>query len=210
MMTRSLSLAVLLAMAPACGDSTFSGDPKLGDEENPAIAAKGEDPERSGKSGGEGNGAPGKGDEPVQIEGDDLSEDDRAINKCLQKYASHPFAPAKVRNYRKVDASVSVLGAGSAIVDDRHTSEPELVLVEASVNVLSQSKMSLLNPNGFYCLKVNVSVKSALQIDLHCNARLADNKVNVGVGNSGEAAGQVGVNVFSDVRINRVGQGCGG
>ena len=63
--------------------------------------------------------------------------------------------------------------------------------------------MELLNPNGWYCLKVDVNVLNNTQIDLNCHAHLADSRVNVGVLSNNDPAGIVGVHVLSDVKVVR-------
>jgi hypothetical protein len=63
----------------------------------------------------------------------------------------------------------------------------------------------MLNNNGYYCMKVNVNVSTALTVNLACNARLADNSVQVNVGSSvaGTTSG-IGVNVNSNVSVQRL------
>ena len=75
------------------------------------------------------------------------------------------------------------------------------------MNVLGETNYEFLNPNGYYCLKVDVNVKAKTRIKLHCDAKMADNKVDVGVLSDSEPVGGVGVHVLSDVKIDRIG-GC--
>lgn len=138
-----------------------------------------------------------------------MSGDDQAINNCLKKWGDHPFSEEQVRNYRKINASVQVLGIGNPIVDEQVTNGPALILIGAAVNVLSPSaRYRLMNPNGWYCLKVDVNVLSRANIDLHCKASIMDSKVNVAVFSNADAAGGVGVSVLSNVKLNRTGNGC--
>ena len=54
-------------------------------------------------------------------------------------------------------------------------------------------------------MKVNVNVLTDLTINLHCNARLADDKVNVNVlSTTNDTTSAVGVHVLSDVNIKTV------
>ena len=192
--------AVILLLA-ACGGSNFSSDDnKKGGQQITGGNASGDNPDAGTEAGGD----------TVFIEGDDLSDDDLAINKCLEKFGSHPFDRNQVKAYRKISASVQVLGAGNTVKDTDATPGPALILISAAVNVLGSAEYQLLNPNGYYCLKVDVNVLANSTINLHCNAKLADNKVGVNVGSSGETAGRVGVNVGSEVTINNVGGNCGG
>lgn len=131
--------------------------------------------------------------------------DEKAIARCLVAWGDHPFGDADIKNHRKIYASVSVLGMGNAITDTTVTDKPRLIVVEAGVNVLSDSVYNLKNPNGWYCLKVNVDVMSSLTINLHCKANMSDGMVNVNVMSKGDQAGAVGVDVLSKGHINRTG-----
>jgi len=78
-------------------------------------------------------------------------------------------------------------------------------LIGAGVNVGGAPTYNMMNPNGYYCMKVNVNVDTAFNINLHCNAHLADTKIAVNVGsttNSGTAA--IGVNVGSQVTVTSI------
>lgn len=127
-----------------------------------------------------------------------------ALYKCLAAWKNHPFS-GTVMNYKKIRASVSVGGMGNLINDNENTDQPYLILVDAAVNVLGSPTYNLMNRNGYYCMKVNVNVQTSLNINLHCNARLADQKVNVNVGsNQNSSTSVVGVHVLSNVQVNTV------
>jgi 4-diphosphocytidyl-2C-methyl-D-erythritol kinase len=103
---------------------------------------------------------------------------------------------------RRIAAAVTVGGYGVAINDVTQTTGPSLVLVDAGVNVMGSPVYNMLNNNGYYCMKVNVNVKTALTVNLACNARLADNSVQVNVGGTtGGTTSVVGVNVNSNVVV---------
>lgn len=128
-----------------------------------------------------------------------------ALHKCLAKWQDNPFTGTTVKNYRKISASVSVGGFGNLINDNENTAQPFLTLIEAGVNVLGSPTYNLMNRNGYYCIKVNVNVSTNLSINLHCNARLADQKVNVNVGSTqSDTTSVVGVHVLSNVLVNNV------
>lgn len=77
--------------------------------------------------------------------------------------------------------------------------------MDAAVNVGGAVTYNLLNPNGYYCMKVNVNVNQQLTINLHCNARLADSKVGVNVGSTvSDSTSAVGVHVNSTVNVQTV------
>jgi len=152
-----------------------------------------------------------KSDDSIDAKDSELTEkpsdgDSAAIAKCLAKWGDHPFGAQPV--HRKIHAAVQVFGHGKGIVDDVKTTVPALILIGAAVNVLGETTYELLNPNGWYCLKVDVNVKAKTQIDLHCDAKLADSKVDVSVGSQSQPVGIVGVHVLSDVKIARVGGSC--
>lgn len=127
-----------------------------------------------------------------------------ALHSCLAKWKDHPFK-GTVDNYHKMAASVAIGGTGNVIKDTWRTSEPHLILVAAGVNVGGSPTYSLLNPNGYYCIKVNVNVSTVFTVNLHCNARLADQKVNVNVDSiQSDVTSAVGVHVLSTVQVNSV------
>lgn len=131
---------------------------------------------------------------------DDLS----ALHKCLAQWKNNPFK-GTVYNYQRIYASVSVGGIGNAISDSESTDEPYLILVDAGVNVGGAPVYNLMNKNGYYCMKVNVNVLTTLTVNLHCNARLADQRVNVNVGSAqNDTTSAVGVHVLSSVNVNTV------
>lgn len=136
------------------------------------------------------------------FEGVEDEQDQQTLRKCMEKWDSLPF-DQRIQ-VRKIYASVTVGGVGNAINDTRRTSEPELVLIYAGVNVLGSVTYKLLNPNGFYCMKVNVNVLTSLNLDLHCNARLADSMVDVNVGSEADQTASVGVHVGSIVVLNTI------
>ena len=94
-----------------------------------------------------------------------------AINRCLAAWGEHPFG--KNPKYKTLSTSVKVFGIGQASGDKEATPEPALVMVNAGVNVMGGSKVELLNPNGWYCLKSNVNVMGGMKIKAHCKAHLA-------------------------------------
>lgn len=127
-----------------------------------------------------------------------------ALQKCLAKWKNNPFK-GTVDNYDRIYASISIGGSGNVINDTERTNAPYLILIDAGVNVGGTPTYNLANPNGYYCMKVNVNVRTTLNINLHCNAHLADDKVNVNVGSTqNSTTSVVGVHVLSNVNVNSV------
>ena len=128
----------------------------------------------------------------------------RGVKKCLAAWgAGTPFTEASP--YRNLGVAVSVLGFGSTLEDREATDKPELVVIPASVSVLTITKYRLLNPNGWYCMVADVSVGAIINVDLNKNARLADSRADVRVlsaGSNGPA--MVDVHVISSVKVRRV------
>jgi hypothetical protein len=144
------------------------------------------------------------GDKPMPVIPDADDGDLTALHRCLSQWKNHPFT-GTVTNYQRIYASVTVGGFGNAINDDERTDEPFLTLIDAGVNVGGAPVYNLMNPNGYYCMKVNVNVQTALTINLHCNARLADSRVNVNVGSTqNDSTSAVGVHVLSTVDVKTV------
>lgn len=128
-----------------------------------------------------------------------------ALKACMAKWKDNPFQGQTVQNFRRIAASVTVGGFGNAINDTTETPAPFLILIDAGVNVLGAPTYNLLNPNGYYCMKVNVNVMTSLTVKLHCNAHLADSKVDVNVlSTTNDSTSAVGVHVLSDVEVQTI------
>ena len=113
------------------------------------------------------------------------NDESGAMNRCLAAWGDHPFG--KNPKYKTLSTSVKVFGIGQASGDTKATAEPALVMVNAGVNVMVGSKIELLNPNGWYCLKSNVNVMGGMKIKAHCKAHLASAVEGVTVlGNNSE------------------------
>jgi hypothetical protein len=189
-MGRFLLILTSLVLA-SCSEAEF-GDDQSG-QPAPAVQS-GSESEFAGPKNGSGLNS-------TDFEVDTDPSDDQAIAQCLSKFSGHPFGQKHQYSYRKISASVQVLGIGNAVVDTVATTEPSLVLISAGVSVLGQTSYQLMNPNGWYCLKVSVNVLTNLNINLHCKAKLADNKVDVNVLSNSQPVGQVGVHVGSGVKV---------
>ena len=124
--------------------------------------------------------------------------------QCITKWGKVPFT-GTFTNVRRIKAAVSVYGIGSVINDTVQTAAPALVLIDAGVNVMGSTTYNLLNNNGYYCMKVNVNVKTDFDINLACNAQLADNSVQVNVASqTNSETSVIGVNVGSNVQVTRM------
>lgn len=133
--------------------------------------------------------------------GDPTEED--TVAACLSSWGDQPFGRAEDARFKVLSASVKVLGIGVDIVDDAVTSEPQLVLVKPSVNVLGKSNFRLLNPNGWYCFESAVTVLAKSVITAHCSAHLASSIDGVAV--AGGNHGTEGVTVLGTSVVKRVG-----
>ncbi len=135
----------------------------------------------------------------------DLKPDEvNQVAACIKKWKKVPFT-GTFTNVKRIKAAVSVFGIGNAINDTQQTSTPALILVDAGVNVMGQSTYNMLNDKGYYCMKVNVNVMTELDVNLACNAKLADNSVQVNVGSDTNATtGMIGVNVGATVNVERM------
>lgn len=126
------------------------------------------------------------------------------VAQCITKWGRVPFT-GTFTNVRRIKAAVSVYGIGSVINDTVQTSSPALILVDAGVNVMGNPVYNFMNNNGYYCMKVNVNVQTDLDINLACNAKLADNSVQVNVASTTNSeTGVIGVNVGSNVQVTRM------
>ncbi len=142
--------------------------------------------------------------DPKEVDGDRL-----AVGRCLAAWKDkHPFGTQKTPEYKVMGATVQVLGIGDDMTDEESTKEPRLVLVKPTVAVLSKSSIRLMNPNGWYCLKANVTVLAKTVIEVACNASIADSRDGVAVlGSNSQGTGK-GVTVLGKTELKR--QGCAG
>ena len=92
-----------------------------------------------------------------------------AVKACLDAFGDHPFSANP--EYRSLSTGVKVFGIGQDTVDDTPTKDPEFVYVTTSVNVMGGTDISLLNPNGWYCMRSNVNVMGGVTIKLACDTK---------------------------------------
>lgn len=135
----------------------------------------------------------------VVVAGDDLSD----VKACLAHFKGHPF-DAKNPSFQILSTGVKVFGVGSETNDLAKTEKPSLVLIKTNVTVLSKNKIFLMNPNGWYCLKGQVSVLGASEIHINCKAKIASSTDGVNV--LGGSNTQNGVTVLGSSKIIR--EGC--
>lgn len=150
---------------------------------------------------------------PARFTGDgggSLGDGDSAsIERCLKQWPGHPFVAGGVYSVRKISFAFS-LGGLTLGGNDGPTPAPKLVLLDNSVNVGlpglgGVSTYNFLNPNGYYCVKSQVNVLASVNINLHCQARMASSESQFSVLSniSGEPA-QNQVNILSNVAVTRV------
>jgi hypothetical protein len=99
---------------------------------------------------------------------------------------------------------VRLLGVGAQIEDKTTTATPDLVLVKPTVSVMTKSTLRLLNPNGWYCLKSNVTVMAKSVIELGCGSNVADSRAGTAVlGSNAQGTGR-GVTVMGKTELRRL------
>jgi hypothetical protein len=139
------------------------------------------------------------GSAPARAQDADTAQS--AARACMRAWGSqHPFTDTPP--LRTVSGAVRVLGRGSSVADREVTDFPVLVVVQPGVNVLGESEMELLNPQGWYCLRAAVNVGGGLRIKLHCDARIAS--ASSGTSVFGDNAGR-GVSVMGAISVERIG-----
>ncbi len=180
---------MILFAATGCGENSFGGG---------GGRAGGGD--QTGKSG---DATPG--DSRLAMDPpENPSKEQEAIGRCLKAWGKSPFDRSVYEDFRQIHAAVTVLGiGGNAVEDTEVTDGPVLTVISASVNVLGTANYVLMNPNGWYCMMVDVNVKAQTNIQVQCKAKLADSRVQVNVGSSASPNAAVGVNVLSDVQVER-------
>jgi hypothetical protein len=129
------------------------------------------------------------------------AEIDSSIASCLRAWGKTPFG-ANPR-YKTLSTSVKVFGIGENPSDTERTSSPSLILVDTGVNVMGRTRLSLLNPNGWYCFKSNVNVMGSLIITADCKAHLAS--AHDGATVIGSNSDNKSVTVMGATRVQLVG-----
>lgn len=138
---------------------------------------------------------------PASVRAQEADAVQSAARACLRAWGNaHPFTDTPP--LRTVSGAVRVLGRGSSVADREVTDFPVLVVVQPGVNVLGESEMELLNPQGWYCLRAAVNVGGGLRIKLHCDAHMAS--ATSGTSVLGDNAGR-GVSVMGAISVERIG-----
>jgi len=134
-----------------------------------------------------------------------FATDSDEIQNCLKTWGKTPFSKDNP-DFRVISSKVRVMGIGDSVEDNRPTEKPELVLLKPAVSVMSKSIMTLMNPNGWYCIKGKVDVLGKTEIKLHCKAHMASsNDTTTVLGSNKENSG---VTVLGKSIVTRSGEGC--
>lgn len=134
-----------------------------------------------------------------------VANDQATLDACIGSWgAKSPFKKG-TKATTVIAPGVKVFGIGGrGAVRDEPTERPALVLVRPAVNVAGKSTIRLSNPKGWYCFRSNVTVAGKIEIEAHCNAKIASAKED------GTSVGAVdesnkGVAVFGALRVTRWG-----
>ncbi len=137
------------------------------------------------------------------------AEQVETLDRCLSEWGDQaPWRTAADLKVRVISSQVRVMGFGGIEpVDDLSTDQPQLVLIERAVSVVTKTTYKLLNPKGWYCFHTPTSALAVSQVDLACSAHLASSSDSgvavIGRDESGTGAG--GVVVLGRFRVQRVG-----
>jgi hypothetical protein len=112
---------------------------------------------------------------PVAVAAQEI---DPSIAACLKAWGDHPFGNNP--QFKTLGTSAKLFGIGSGAADTVATSSPALVLVNPIFNVMGETTIDLLNPNGWYCLGITVSILGKVDIRAHCKAQLAEASDGIG------------------------------
>lgn len=189
-----LSLSSVLALS-GCDGASFTGAKKDKQEKiDGNLTGSSADLEKEG-----GQGTVKGGDVEITPPTEQEKYD---IQKCARAWGQQP--PVSIENVRKIKASVSIGSTGITLRDEANTSEPVLTLLYAGVNVGGSPTWELLNPQGWYCIVVNVNVGTKLTVKISKDAKLADSKVAVNVDSqTNGTTAAVGVNVGSEIIVEK-------
>lgn len=131
--------------------------------------------------------------------------DQEVLDQCIASWGkTSPFKKGTPAN-SVIASGVKVFGIGQGSTgNDAPTDRPSLILVRPAVNVMGKSTIRLSNPKGWYCFRSNVTVAGKLEIEAHCDARIASARESgTTVGASDES--NKGVAVFGALRVTRFG-----
>lgn len=131
-------------------------------------------------------------------------EVDGSIAACLKAWGNHPFGRSP--QFKTLETSVKVFGIGSKTGDTELTTSPTLVLINPIVNVMGESTIELLNPNGWYCLQTTVSIMGRVSIRAHCKAQLAvtsDGKTVLGNNTENRSIKDISVTMMGAISVER-------
>lgn len=131
---------------------------------------------------------------------------DPNVDACLTAWKNAPFKKG-TEPHHVVGSQVKVFGIGKKDFEDSPTDKPRLILIKPSVNVLGKTSFRLMNPNGWYCFRANVSVLGKMNIQAVCGAKLASSKED-GTSVLGSDESDKGVAVLGSLRVTRIGD-CG-
>ena len=131
----------------------------------------------------------------------ELQDDAEALNTCLAAWGHHPFG-SQMR-YTRLSTAVKVAGRGSGTADYSATDHPSLILVDPLVTARGDASLSLLNPQGWYCLRAPENEWGALRIRLHCHAHLAS--ATGGATLWGRSSGRLGRVTVGAMQVERLG-----
>jgi len=108
---------------------------------------------------------------------------DQAVRNCIANWGKTPFNARHPRyTVLKAKSKVSILNRGGGkITDTKATRHAKLMLVEPGVSVLSNTHLTLTNPNGWYCLHNNVNVLTKMYVTLGCKSHIASSREGVNV-----------------------------
>ncbi len=129
---------------------------------------------------------------------------DPSIAACLKLWGDHPFG--KNPQFKTLGTSFTVFGIGNKHGDTEPTKSPSLVLINPAFNLMGESTIELLNPNGWYCLRTTVSIVGELKVRAHCKAQLAAASDGLAVlGNNAEnrRVKDLGVTVIGSLAVER-------
>ena len=123
---------------------------------------------------------------------------DPLANLCLAAFSAAGIpVPAGIAA-KTLQLGVSVLDIGFGVADMATTALPVLTVVK-SVNILSTSRMLLLNQNAYYCFVKTVNVLSNLVVQRGCHAKFTGFALNIDILSTSNYQNGLNVNVLSNV-----------
>jgi len=138
--------------------------------------------------------------------------DSDTIKKCLNLWGNHPFKSVTKANFKRMQPNLAIPGFQLNPMNDTEvTAADRIILIPLSVKLASNVNMRLMNPKGWYCIKVDIAagvedIHTHTTVTRACTAKLAKSSLSIGANSQtggvtiGEqSVGQLGIAIDATI-----------